>query len=153
MNITDDKFVEICRLVFVEFDRQADDVLGLLQAKHVLTGINLECLAVIFQNKESHYDLDVYADVLSNIYYCAGPGIEDYSNKIGAADTDGVDMAYRLLADHIRMIAVTNAPGSQLGNVLLLGEKITLNLDIKKVLEGHLIYLVQSYLLYGNTQM
>jgi hypothetical protein len=39
------------------------------------------------------------------------------------------------------------------GNVLLLGEKITLNLDIKKVSEGHLIYLVQSYLLYGNTQM
>ncbi|PVH62323.1 hypothetical protein PAHAL_3G264200 [Panicum hallii] len=38
-------------------------------------------------------------------------------------------------------------------NVLLLGEKITLNLDIKKVSEGHLIYLVQSYLLYGNTQM
>ncbi|KAK8459561.1 hypothetical protein SEVIR_2G155733v4 [Setaria viridis] len=38
-------------------------------------------------------------------------------------------------------------------NVLLLGEKITLNLDIKKVSEGHLIYLVQSYLFYGNTQM
>lgn len=38
-------------------------------------------------------------------------------------------------------------------NVLLLGEKITLNIDIKKVSEGHLIYLVQSYLLYGNTQM
>lgn len=280
MNITDDKFVEICRLVFVEFDRQANGVLGPLQAKHVVTGINLECLAAILQNKKSHYDLDVYADVLSKIYYCAGQGIEDYSGKIGAADTDGVDTAYRLLADHIRMIAVTNAPGSQLGlgnegreyflkcadkqavqyghevlktkqenydvilygilqnepdlctelegtimerivedevliykktiaelqdqeqpydmgkkkkkkkdvtavvwyatrvieflgrstpiilknkdtrcslvalcNVLLLAEKITLNLDIKKVSEGHLIYLVQRYLLYGNTQM
>ena len=50
---------------------------------------------------------------------CAGPGIEDYSGKIGAADTDGVDTAYRLLADHIRMIAVTNAPGSQLGKCVM----------------------------------
>jgi len=48
---------------------------------------------------------------------CAGPGIEVYSGKIGAADTDGFDTAYCLLADHIRMIAVTNAPGSQLGKV------------------------------------
>ncbi|RCV10967.1 hypothetical protein SETIT_2G150400v2 [Setaria italica] len=144
---------------------------------------------------------------------CAGPGIEDYSNKIGAADTDGVDMAYRLLADHIRMIAVTNAPGSQLVlktnqedydvygirnshliwekkkkkkkdvtavvwyatrvieflgrrtpiilknkdtrcslvalcNVLLLGEKITLNLDIKKF-EDKIYVLLNDLSLFG----
>ncbi|XP_035820067.1 ubiquitin carboxyl-terminal hydrolase MINDY-2 isoform X5 [Zea mays] len=38
-------------------------------------------------------------------------------------------------------------------NVLLLGEKITLDLDIKKVLESHLIHLFQRPLLCGNTQM
>jgi hypothetical protein len=42
-----------------------------------------------------------------------------YSGKIGDADTLGVDTAYRLLADHIRMIAVTNAPGSQLGKLIM----------------------------------
>ncbi|KAK3150539.1 hypothetical protein QOZ80_3AG0234470 [Eleusine coracana subsp. coracana] len=245
-DITDGKFVEICRLVFVEFDRQADGVLGPLQAKHVLTGINLECLSAILQNKESHYDLDVYTDVISDIFSSSGKGIMYYSGKVGAADTDGVDTAYRLLADHMRMIAVINAPGSQLGlgnegreyflkcadkqavqyghkvlktdeekydlvidgilkyepglcteleetiieriekdevmiyrktkvelrdqekpfhmgkkkkmnkalcNVLLLGGKITLDIDIKKVSEGHLIHLVQRHLLYGNTQM
>ena len=55
------------------FNRQADGVLGSLQAKHVLTGINLECLAAILQNKESHYDLYVYAAVLSDIYYVSFP--------------------------------------------------------------------------------
>ncbi|WVZ95630.1 hypothetical protein U9M48_041364 [Paspalum notatum var. saurae] len=114
-SITDGKLVEICRLVFVEFDRQADGVLEPLQAKHVLTGINLECLAAILQKKESHYDLDVYADVICNVYSHTCKGFKDYSGKVGAADTDGVDTAYRLVADHMRMIAVTNAPGSQLG--------------------------------------
>ncbi|ONM02490.1 Alanine--tRNA ligase [Zea mays] len=114
-NITDGKLVEICRLVFVEFDRQADGVLEPFQAKHVLTGINLECLAAILQKKESHYDLDVYAYVIRQVYWRTGKGFKDYTGKVGAADTDGVDTAYRLVADHMRMIAVTNAPGSQLG--------------------------------------
>ncbi|KAM0865140.1 hypothetical protein ACQ4PT_043479 [Festuca glaucescens] len=147
MNKTDSKFIEICRLVFVEFNRQADGVLEPLQNKHVLTGINVECLAAILQNKETHYELDVYDDVLTHISCYARREAGFYSGKIGDADTLGVDTAYRLLADHIRMIAVTNAPGSQLGNALLLGEKITLSLDIKKVSESHLIFLVQSYLL------
>ncbi|ONM02469.1 Alanine--tRNA ligase [Zea mays] len=111
-NITDGKLVDICRLVFVEFDRQADGVLEPFQAKHVLTGINLECLAAILQKKESHYDLDVYAYVIRQVYWVS---FKDYTGKVGAADTDGVDTAYRLVADHMRMIAVTNAPGSQLG--------------------------------------
>ncbi|ONM02467.1 Alanine--tRNA ligase [Zea mays] len=68
-NITDGKLVDICRLVFVEFDRQADGVLEPFQAKHVLTGINLECLAAILQKKESHYDLDVYAYVIRQVYW------------------------------------------------------------------------------------
>ncbi|ONM02476.1 Alanine--tRNA ligase [Zea mays] len=114
-NITDGKLVDICRLVFVEFDRQADGVLEPFQAKHVLTGINLECLAAILQKKESHYDLDVYAYVIRQVYWRTCKGFKDYTGKVGAADTDGVDTAYRLVADHMRMIAVTNAPGSQLG--------------------------------------
>lgn len=61
-------------LLFIfQFDRQADGVLGPLQAKHVLTGINLECLAAILRKKESHYELDVYTDVLRDIYYVSFP--------------------------------------------------------------------------------
>ncbi|KAM0865143.1 hypothetical protein ACQ4PT_043479 [Festuca glaucescens] len=106
------------RLLFdllCQFNRQADGVLEPLQNKHVLTGINVECLAAILQNKETHYELDVYDDVLTHISCYARREAGFYSGKIGDADTLGVDTAYRLLADHIRMIAVTNAPGSQLG--------------------------------------
>ncbi|KAL5681793.1 hypothetical protein ACJX0J_008178, partial [Zea mays] len=104
-NITNAKLVEICRLVFVEFDRQADGVLEPFQAKHVLTRINLECLAAILQKKESHYDLDVYAYVIRQVYSRTGKGFKDYTGKVGAVDTNGVDTTYRLVADHMRMIA------------------------------------------------
>jgi alanyl-tRNA synthetase len=43
------------------------------QAKHVLTRINLECLAAILQKKESHYDLDVYAYVIRQVYSVSFP--------------------------------------------------------------------------------
>ena len=57
---------------------------------------------------------DLYAYMQS-----VGPGIEAYSGKTSIADIDGVDMAYRLLADHARMITVTNAPNCQIGKCVM----------------------------------
>jgi alanyl-tRNA synthetase len=61
------KFIEISRTVFVEFNRQADGVLSPLQAKHIITGINLQCLAAILQKKESLYELDDYDNIIDCI--------------------------------------------------------------------------------------
>ncbi|PVH62305.1 hypothetical protein PAHAL_3G263200 [Panicum hallii] len=102
-----------------KFNRQADGVLSPLQAKHIITGINLQCLAAILQKKESLYELDDYDNIIDCISSRAGEEFDSYSGKVGEADTDGVDTAYRLLADHMRMISVTNAPGSQLGKCVM----------------------------------
>ncbi|PWZ54472.1 Alanine--tRNA ligase [Zea mays] len=83
--------------------------------RNITDGKLVEICRLVFVEKEIHYDLDVYAYVIRQVYWRTGKGFNDYTGKVGAADTDGVDTAYRLVADHMRMIAVTNAPGSQLG--------------------------------------
>jgi len=62
--------------LFLHFyvNKKEDGILEPLQEKHVLTGINLECLACILENKESHYDSDVYDAVLSFINYVSFSG-------------------------------------------------------------------------------
>lgn len=75
------------------------------QAKHVLTGINLECLAAILQKKEIHYDLDVYAYVIRQVYWRTGKGFNDYTGLgnegreyfLKCADKQAVKYGYQVL--------------------------------------------------------
>ncbi len=49
----------------------------------------------------------------------AGNGIQSYSGKVGPEDVDKVDMAYRVVADHIRTLSFAIADGSQPGKCVL----------------------------------
>lgn len=49
----------------------------------------------------------------------AGDGIQPYSGKVGSDDVDKVDMAYRVVADHIRTLSFAIADGSQPGKCIL----------------------------------
>ncbi len=40
-------------------------------------------------------------------------GVRPYTGKVGSADTDGVDMAYRVVADHIRTLTIAMSDGGK----------------------------------------
>nr|XP_015218024.1 PREDICTED: alanine--tRNA ligase, mitochondrial [Lepisosteus oculatus] len=88
---------------------EADGSLRPLPQFSVDTGMGLERLLTVLQGKRSNYDTDLFTPLLAAIQECSqGPG---YRGRTGEADVGGVDIAYRVLADHIRTLAVCIADG------------------------------------------
>ncbi|XP_034721192.1 alanine--tRNA ligase, mitochondrial-like, partial [Etheostoma cragini] len=101
--------VEIWNLVFMQYNREGDQSLRPLPRSSVDTGLGLERLVSVLQGTRSNYDTDLFIPLLHAICQVSGAG--PYGGRTGAADQDRVDMAYRVVADHVRTLSVCIADG------------------------------------------
>ncbi|HYC22816.1 MAG TPA: alanine--tRNA ligase [Candidatus Bathyarchaeia archaeon] len=97
------RYIEIWNLVFIQNNRDASGKLTELPAKHVDTGMGLERVTALLQGKSANYDCDLLRGLITVA--------EELSGKPYRGGTSDADVAFRVIADHGRAIAVMIADG------------------------------------------
>ncbi len=99
--------IEIWNLVFMQYNRKADGSLESLPAKVIDTGMGFERLCMALQGKTSNYDTDVFTPLINRISQLSG---FEYGKN------PKVDVAMRVISDHIRTISFAIADSQLPGN-------------------------------------
>ncbi|MDR0660185.1 MAG: alanine--tRNA ligase [Prevotellaceae bacterium] len=100
--------IEIWNLVFIQYNRKFNGSLELLPEKHVDTGMGFERLCMALQGKRSNYDTDVFQPIIGEIAKLCG---KQYGKN------EQVDIAMRVVADHLRAISFSITDGQLPSNV------------------------------------
>ena len=105
--------IEIWNNVFIQFNRKKDGSLEPLPAQHVDTGMGFERLVRVIQGKQSNYDTDVFTGTIEAIEKICGLSYKSPSffNHLTGVYEVQIDIAFRVIADHIRSICFTIADG------------------------------------------
>ena len=107
VNKDDPQVIEIWNIVFMQYNRKSDGSLSPLPMHVIDTGMGFERLVRMLQNKHSNYDTDIFQPIIKEIENLSGM-------KYG--QTEDVDVAMRVIADHLRAVAFSIADGQLPGN-------------------------------------
>ena len=107
VNKDDPQVIEIWNLVFMQFNRKADGSLEKLSMNVIDTGMGFERLVRALQGKHSNYDTDVFQPIIKEISRLSG---KEYGKE------EDVDVAMRVIADHLRAVSFSIADGQLPGN-------------------------------------
>ncbi len=104
--------IEIWNIVFMQYLKKADGSLEVLPNKVIDTGMGFERLCMALQGKQSNYDTDVFQPMLKKISeVCSqASSIEQQASFVYGVN-EKVDVAMRVIADHIRTISFAIADG------------------------------------------
>jgi len=97
--------IEIWNIVFIQYNRNADKSLTPLPAKHVDTGMGFERIAAVLQNVASNYDTDIFVPIFQAIREVTNA--PEYTGSLESI----TDIAYRVIADHIRTLTFALTDG------------------------------------------
>jgi alanyl-tRNA synthetase len=123
VNKDDPRCIEIWNLVFIQFNANADGSFGSLPQRHVDTGLGLERTTAIIQGRKnftefsgtvSNYETDIFRPIFDELEKLSGKKYESTLPKHGTAgesDQEKIDIAFRVIADHIRALSFAIADG------------------------------------------
>ncbi|MCF1422525.1 alanine--tRNA ligase [Mangrovimonas futianensis] len=94
--------VEIWNLVFMQYNRKANGSLENLPNRHIDTGMGFERLCMVLQGKQSNYDTDVFTPIIREI---------ETISRVNYGKDEKIDVAVRVIADHVRAVAFSIADG------------------------------------------
>ena len=100
--------VELWNLVFIEFNRNSRGLLTSLNKKHVDTGMGLERLAMVLQNKTSNYDTDIFKPLIENLEQISQ---KKYMSGSKSKKQETLNIAFRVIVDHLRAVSFSITDG------------------------------------------
>ena len=118
VNKDDPQVIEIWNLVFMQYNRKADGSLEKLAMNVIDTGMGFERLVRMLQGKHSNYDTDIFQPIIKAEEQITGLSYSR-SEERGARSEDNsqqIDVAMRVCADHLRAVAFSIADGQLPGN-------------------------------------
>ena len=102
VNKDNPQVIEIWNIVFMQFNRKADGSLEPLSMNVIDTGMGFERLVRALQGKTSNYDTDIFQPIIKEICKLSG---KEYGKN------EDIDVAMRVIADHLRAVAFSIADG------------------------------------------
>lgn len=109
VNMDNPQVIEIWNLVFIQYNRNEKGELLPLKNTHVDTGMGLERITRVIQNKNSNYDTDLFLPLINKLSELSGIAYK-FSDDLKS------DIAMRVISDHIRALSFSIADGAIPGN-------------------------------------
>jgi len=129
VNGSDARCIEIWNLVFIQFNANEDGTFRPLPACHVDTGMGFERVCAVIQGTKgctdfsrlaSNYDTDVFTPIFAKLSALTGKTytstVPEGGKRHSLTEQEQIDIAFRVIGDHIRTVSFAIADGIEPGN-------------------------------------